>query len=541
MGSLNRSPISLLSILVLLLVIIQSDSTLVQEDYVGCLHCQSLLSTSNIIYTPKNPSYLSILQSSEQNLRPASISPLKPILILTPRHGSQIQAAVYCAKKYGIQIRVRSGGHDYEGLSYISSIPFVIVDLRNLSKISVDTKKHTAWVQAGATLGELYHKIAEKSRTLAFVAGTCPTVGVGGHISGGGYGMMSRKFGMAVDQVVDAKIIDVNGQILDRESMGEDLFWAIRGGGGASFGIIIAWKINLLSVPENVTVFNLTKTLDQNATQLLHKWQYIADNINRNLLIRPTVTMTNSSENGKRTIQVTFNSLFLGGVDELLPVMQRSFPELGLEKEDCTEVSWIESILYFSDYHIGGSVDVLLSRTPLGRAYFKGKSDFVKQPISENGLKGIWEILLEEMGVVEVQLSPYGGRLSEISESATPFPHRSGNIYMIHYVVAWGGEDANAESRKHINWIRRLSSYLASYVSESPRAAYINYRDLDLGVNSEGNPSYNQASNWGAKYFKNNFERLVRVKTKVDPSNFFRNEQSIPPLSSSDLLFRWKL
>ncbi|KAL3533581.1 hypothetical protein ACH5RR_007102 [Cinchona calisaya] len=442
---------------------------------------------------------------------------------------SKIQAAIYCGKKYGIQIRVRSGGHDYEGLSYISSIPFVIVDLRNLIKISVDTKKHIAWVQAGASLGELYHKIAEKSRTLAFVAVTCPTVGVGGHISGGGYGMMSRKFGMAVDHVIDAKIIDVNGRILDRESMGEDLFWAIRGGGGASFGIIIEWKINLLTVPENVTVFNLTKTLDQNATQLLHKWQYIADKINRNLLIRPTVTMINSLENGKRTIQVTFNSLFLGEVDKLLPLMQRSFPELGLEKEDCIEMSWIESILYFSDYHIGGSVDVLLSRTPLGRAYFKGKSDFVNQPITENGLKGIWEILLEETGVVEVQLSPFGGRLSEISESATPFPHRAGNIYMIHYVVAWGGEDANAESTKHINWIRRLSCYLASYVSESPRAAYINYRDLDLGVNNEGNTSYKQASNWGPKYFKNNFKRLVRVKTKVDPSNFFRNEQSIPP------------
>ncbi|KAM3251002.1 hypothetical protein P3L10_005072 [Capsicum annuum] len=73
---------------------------------------------------------------------------------------------------------------------------------------------------------------------------------------------------------------------------------------------------------------------------------------------------------------------------------------------------------------------------------------------------------------------------------------------------------------------------MARYVSKSPRAAYFNYRDLDLGVNNKGNTSYAQARIWGEKYFKNNFDRLVQVKTKFDPTNFFRNEQSIPPLVS---------
>ncbi|KAM7530365.1 hypothetical protein LguiB_033775 [Lonicera macranthoides] len=107
---------------------------------------------------------------------------------------------------------------------------------------------------AGATLGELYYSIAQKSRTLAFPAGVCPIVGVGGHLSGGGYGMLSRKHGIAIDHIIDAQLVDVNGQILDRESMGEDLFWAIRGSGGASFGVIIEWKIKLVSVPQNVGV-----------------------------------------------------------------------------------------------------------------------------------------------------------------------------------------------------------------------------------------------------------------------------------------------
>ncbi|XWS11483.1 hypothetical protein CRYUN_Cryun37aG0002100 [Craigia yunnanensis] len=72
--------------------------------------------------------------------------------------------------------------------------------------------------------GELYYKIAEKSTTFAFPAGVCPIVGVSGHFSGGGYGMLLRKFGLAADQVIDAQLVDVDGRLLDRNSIGEDLF-----------------------------------------------------------------------------------------------------------------------------------------------------------------------------------------------------------------------------------------------------------------------------------------------------------------------------
>ncbi|KAF5183630.1 Berberine bridge enzyme-like, partial [Thalictrum thalictroides] len=140
---------------------------------------------------------------------------------------------VICSRKHGLHLIIRSGGHDYEGLSYVSDVPFVIVDLLNLQSISVDPKKGTAWVQAGATIGQLYHNIAVKSRTYGFPAGICPTVGIGGHFGGGGYGALLRKYGLAADNIVDARLVNVDGKILDRKSMGEDLFWAIRGGGGA--------------------------------------------------------------------------------------------------------------------------------------------------------------------------------------------------------------------------------------------------------------------------------------------------------------------
>jgi hypothetical protein len=178
-------------------------------------------------------------------------------------------------------------------------------------------------------------------------------------------------------------------------------------------------------------------------------------------------------------------------------------------------------------------LDVLLDRTPSTRRNFKAKSDYVKEPIPELGLEGIWERFFDkDINTPILIFSPYGGKMSEISESSIPFPHRAGNIYKIQHLIYWD-EEGIVAAKRHISWIRRLYSYLAPYVSKTPRAAYVNYRDLDIGINNHaGNTSYRQASIWGLKYFKNNFDRLVHVKTAVDPANFFRNEQSIPPLSS---------
>ena len=500
--------------------------------FLDCLRSDNS-SISQVIYTKYSPSYSSVLSSSTQNLRFSTPNTPKPQVIITPLDVSQVQAAIKCSKKHGLQIRVRSGGHDFEGLSYVSHVPFVVIDFINLSKISVDAKQKTAWVQSGATLGQLYYRIAEKSKNLGFPGGVCPTVGVGGHFSGGGYGIMLRKFGLAADNIVDAHLIDAHGRLLDRKSMGEDLFWAIRGGGGGSFGVVVAWKLRLVTVPSTVTRFTIIRTLEQNATKIIHKWQYVANNLHEDLVIEVALIKMNSS------MVAVFSSLFLGGVDRLLPLMQESFPELGLRKDDCTEMSWIESVHNLAGFDKGQSLDLLLDRNARSnglvvksttKSPFKAKADYVKQPIPENAFEGIYDKFYEEEGETAfIVLVPYGGKMSEISESETPFPHRAGNLYKFFYGVSWGGDGI---SQRHIDWIRSLYSYMTPYVSKNPREAYVNYRDLDIGINNPGYTSIEQASIWGNKYFKNNFKRLVHVKTMVDPHNFFRNEQSIPPLTS---------
>ena len=244
------------------------------QSFTNCFMNKTLTSTQ-LLYTSTSPSYQSILQSSAQNLR-FLVSPTnqKPAAIVTATAESHVSAAVVCARAHGIQLRTRSGGHDYEAMSYVSDGKqpqlFAVVDLAALREVDVDTKSRTAWVQAGATLGELYYNVFTRTNgTAGFPAGICPTVGVGGHVSGGGIGTLTRKFGLAADNVIDARVVGVDGRVLDRRAMGEDLFWAVRGGGAASFGVVVAYRIKLVDVPPVVTVFNVNRNLRQNATKLV--------------------------------------------------------------------------------------------------------------------------------------------------------------------------------------------------------------------------------------------------------------------------------
>ncbi|XP_026390113.1 berberine bridge enzyme-like 8 [Papaver somniferum] len=526
---MRTSLLLLVSILISFFLLFSKSSATSSSTHEDFLKCVSLHSDTSIpIYTPKSANYSSILHSTISFIRfNTSITP-KPFLILTPLKESHVQTAVICSRKHGIQIKVRSGGHDFEGLSYTSDVPFIIVDLFNLRKINVDVKGKVAWVQSGATTGELYYEIAKKSNTLAFPAAIGTTVGFGGFISGGGYGAMLRKYGTAGENVIDARIVDVHGRILNKKTMGEGLFWAIRGGGGGSFGIVLSWKIKLVSVPPTVTVFRVDKTLAEGALSLVHKWQDIAHRLPKELLIFFSLRVMNPTTEGEKTIRASFRSLFLGDAKKLKMVMKTTFPELSASKA-FIEMSWIQSVLFLNEIPFNTSIDVL-GRLPQTKLNFKGKLDYVKKPISHTGIELISERLLKDEQNVLVFM-PYGGRMSEISESETPFPHRNGTLFHIFYMAS-PNEKEVPTSEGYINQLRRMYKFMTPYVSKSPREAYVNYRDLDLGkISKNGTATYAQAKVWGAKYFKGNFDRLVKVKTNVDPDNFFRTEQSIPSIA----------
>ncbi|KAM3306555.1 berberine bridge enzyme-like 22 [Capsicum chacoense] len=537
-------------LLVSFLICIETNA---QQEFLDCIFNQT--SDKNIekhTHFSKSPTYSSLLEYGHKNPRWLNSSSSHPIFIIAPKNESEIRPIILCSQRFGIQIRVKSGGHDYEGLSFRSDTgqQFVIVDLSMLDDITIDENDETAWIQTGVTMGQLYYEIAKKSENLAFSGGLYPSVGSGGIISGGGIGTLMRKFGLAADNVLDARVMNVNGEILDRKSMGEDLFWAIRGGGGSSFCVILAWKVKLVRVPSKLTTFTIRRVLHGETINLLQRWQNVSHKLTLDMFMR--VLIQNKRTRSKRIVQVSFQGLFLGRVSELIPLLNQTFPEFGLVEEDCFqdpvvvnctpddlpcikkecfEVPWIRATLYFASRRTSDSVEFLVKNEwPRIMNYYKATSDFVRSPMP----RGVWRLIRtmfrdEEKPIMI--LDPLGGRMDEISEFEIPFPYRKGNLFNIQYMVNWDDNRENVSSKK-IKWLRELYDKMSIFVSNSSRSGYLNYRDLDFGRN-DGEYNYVNSRVWGQKYFGGNFERLAKVKSKVDPSNFFKFEQSIPPFSVS--------
>ncbi|KAI6703232.1 hypothetical protein NL676_012368 [Syzygium grande] len=147
------------------------------ETLTQCLinHSQPSHQITSAIYTPAESSFSNVLQSYIRNVRFNTSKTPKPTLILTALHESHVQAAIICAQKLSVQMKIRSEGRDYEGISYVSiSSPFFILDMVNFRSVDVDVEAETAWVQARATLGEVYFRIAAKSKVHSYPAGVCP-------------------------------------------------------------------------------------------------------------------------------------------------------------------------------------------------------------------------------------------------------------------------------------------------------------------------------------------------------------------------------
>lgn len=537
-------------LLVSFLIFIQTNA---QQEFLDCIYNHT--SDKNIekhIHFPKSPTYSFLLEYGQKNPRWLNSSSSHPIFIVAPKNESEIGAIILCSQKFGIQIRVKSGGHDYEGLSFRSETKnqrFVIVDLSKLDEITIDKNNETAWIQTGVTMGQLYYAIAKKGENLAFPGGLYPSVGSGGIISGGGIGTLVRKFGLAADNVLDARVMNVNGTILDRESMGDDLFWAIRGGGGSSFCVILAWKVKLVRVPSKLTAFTVRRKLHGKKTiNLLQRWQNVSHKLPRDLFMR--VLIQNKGNGSEKIVQVSFQGLFLGRVSELVPLLNQTFPEFGLVSQDCFqdpvvnctdelpcikkecfEVPWIRSTLYFASKKANDSIEFLVNKTmPERKNYYKATSDFVKSPLPKRVWGMIRTMFRDEERPMMI-FDPLGGRMDEIPEFEIPFPHRKGNLFNIQYMVNWDDNSENISSKK-IKWLRELYEKMKPFVSNSSRSGYLNYRDLDFGTN-DGEYNYSNSRAWGEKYFGGNFEGLAKVKSKVDPGNFFKFEQSIPPFNVS--------
>jgi FAD binding domain-containing protein/berberine-like enzyme len=409
---------------------------------------------------------------------------LTPQLRALCKTANGVSVMVKWCRSNNLPFAVRCGGHSYEGFSQSSS---VVIDTRLISTITVNKQAKTATVGGGASLGQLYKTIAPLG--FAFPGGSCPTVGVSGHLLGGGYGYLARPYGLACDNLLSLDLIDPQGQQIHADAHeNPDLFWACRGGGGGSFGIVISYELKLIPLT-SVYTFNihLRGLSVHRAAAVMKDRQAWAPNapesIDSNLVI---------SKNADGGILLRCAGQSVGSLQEL----ERELKFISSEPPQ--HRTFFEAVTYFS----GGWN---YPSQPM-----KGKSDYAQSPMTDAGLAVLMEQVLAQTAVYVV-CDSYGGAIAEVAANATAFAHRAGTLYCIQYGSTWTSPSATEQRLKEMDTCYRT---MRPYVSGS---CYVNYCDLE-------------APNWPTAYWGQNLARLQRIKSVFDPDNVFHHAQSIPLL-----------
>lgn len=179
-----------------------------------------------------------------------------------------------------LKIRIRSGGHNYEGYSTGNGV--VVIDISKMNNANINYEENTVTVQGGIKNTQLYNYISNLG--YPFPGGTCPTVGVSGYALGGGWGYSARKFGLGCDSLIEIEMVNYKGKVIKaNQYFNKDLFWALRGAGGGNFGVITSMKFKLPNKVNKVTYVrmtyeNISKKEQVNILDTWQKWIGSVDN-----------------------------------------------------------------------------------------------------------------------------------------------------------------------------------------------------------------------------------------------------------------------
>ena len=416
---------------------------------------------------------------------------LTPQVRVVASSAQAVGSTIRWATNNGVSFAVRSGGHSYEGLSQSADL---VIDVRGMSAVQLSADRKSVVIGAGASLGTVYKALEPSDR--AIPAGTCFSVGVAGHSLGGGFGLLGRPFGLACDSVLTMQVVDASGQVLNASDQeNADLFWALRGGGNGSFGVVTQFNFRT-SVVNLVAKFAVTwKKPAAQAARIVLAWQEWLNNL------PPAVTCTlHLTKVPGGSIQVHVAGLSVDSQTRLNLELKRLQRLAGSPDTQRTSVlTFARAANIFS----GG-----------GQGYesvlMKAKSDYVVEPLSKQGILTLLNGLLAATGEIAVLCDSYGGAINRVASDATAFGHRGTTKYLIQYYMQW--ERAGA-TETNIAMMRTLYASMRPYVSGG---CYVNYCDLDLG---EG---------YAKAYWSDNLPRLMKLKAAFDPKNVFRHAQSVP-------------
>jgi FAD/FMN-containing dehydrogenase len=425
---------------------------------------------------------------------------VRPLAVLRAASPADVRKAVLWARRHGIRIRARSGGHSYAGYSTVED--GLVIDLSDLDGIAVDKRTQTAAIGAGARLIDVYDRLAKAGGTIP--AGSCPTVGVGGLALGGGVGFASRKLGTTADNVLALTIVTADGRVLtcDR-SRHADLYWACRGGGGGNFGIVTSFRFRVHPVTQ-ASYFVLTWPWTSMGAAVA-AWQRFGPKAPDGLFSVCRLA-TGSTQ---PTIQAF--GQFFGGEAALVALLKplRDVPGASLVTGTSSYIDLMKrwagcKTLTLDECHVGPAGS-------LGRDRFAAKSDYVSKPLPPAGRMRLrnWLEKRQGHGGGAAILDSYGGAINRVPPGATAFVHRR-ELCSIQYYASIANAAADASA---LAWLRGFRAAMRPFTSGF---AYQNYIDADL-------------ADWEHAYYGANYPRLRSVKSKYDQDNVFRFRQSIRP------------
>ena len=222
-----------------------------------------------------------------------------PCIIVYCYSNLDVSNAVVWSRKNSYHLRIRSGGHNYEG--YSTGDHVLVIDISQMNKIIISEDETLVTVGAGAQNIQVYNKLSEHG--FAFAGGGCPTVCEGGFVSGGGIGLATRYLGLGCDSLTQLEIINYEGKLIKAsQSLNSDLFWACRGAGGSNFGVIVSYTFSLTNPRQKVDyvsliTFEWENNLDT-SVEYLKRWQRWLINLDERITVESSLYLSNGSGRG---------------------------------------------------------------------------------------------------------------------------------------------------------------------------------------------------------------------------------------------------
>lgn len=425
----------------------------------------------------------------------------RPGLIVQARGLADVVAAVAFARTHGLLVSVRGGGHNVSGSAVCDG--GIVIDLREMRAVRVDRKTMTVHVQGGARLGD----VDRETQVFGLVAatGNVSDTGIGGLTLCGGMGNLRRKVGLAIDNLVSVEIVTASGEVKtasDHEN--DDLFWAVRGGGG-NFGIVTSFEFRLHPFGPEVYYAAQLFALED-APSVMRKWrdfvEAAGDEISSLGLLWtvPAVDGFPPEIQGKRVF--VYGALYAGSADDgekaLAPLRGIGRPILDLSSRG-PFTTWQKA---FDPFFVPGQV------YPEIFAYFKSIY-----------LKGLDDTLIDDLiarwrrvptDQCLLALWHLGGAIAQPGTADTAFGSRTAP-YLLSYDSCWTDR---SQTDALIHWTRAQVEAAKPY---SPGGSYLNFPGV--GADPEA----------VREAYGPNYDRLAKIKAAHDPANMFRMNQNILP------------